>query len=63
MMNSDRTEFWRLMGEYARVMDVYLSLPRIEGIDYDRLIDETEAEVWAMIDRHREGLDNVDVVG
>jgi len=57
MMNSDRTEFWRLMGEYARVMDVYLSLPRIDGIDYDRLIDETEAEVWTMVDKYRKERD------
>jgi len=53
----DRMEFWRLMGEYARVMDVYLSLPRIEGIDYDRLIDETEAEVWEMVDKYRKESD------
>jgi len=46
-------------GLYSHAMEAYLSafdMPDIR-IDVDRLIAETEAEVWAMVDRYRQESD------
>ena len=54
MMTRDRIAFWRQIGDYAGVMEVFLDHGDTDkGIDFARVIADTEAEVWAMVDKYR----------
>jgi len=56
MMIRDKIAFWRQLHDYAGAMEIYLDMPPQPNIkiDLERLITETESEVWTMVDRYRE---------
>jgi len=53
MMTKDRIAFWQQIHDYAEVMELYLETIDLQGIDMDKCISETEAEIWAMVDKYR----------